>query len=64
MIGKWQYVPVQAEWAAPKDKQARKQGLPEVQLYNVKDDIGETNNLQAKNPEKVEELTKLLKSYV
>jgi arylsulfatase A len=64
--GDWKMAlcPGSGGWASPKDPQARKQGLPEVQLYNVKDDIAETNNLQAQNPEKVEELTKLLKSYV
>lgn len=64
--GDWklELCPGSGGWAAPNDRQARKQGLPEVQLYNLKEDIGETTNLQAKNPEKVEELTKLLKSLV
>jgi len=64
--GDWklELCPGSGGWAAPKDAQAKKQGLPDVQLYNVAQDIGETNNLQAQNPEKVEELTKLLKSYV
>ena len=51
-------------WASPHDSQADKQGLPAIQLYNLKDDIGETKNVQAEHPEKVEELTKLLESYV
>lgn len=51
-------------WCAPKDAQATKQGLPAVQLYNLAQDIGESKNLQADYPEKVEMLTKLLESYV
>jgi len=51
-------------WALPKDAQARKEGLPEIQLYNLKDDIGESRNLQAEHPEKAEALTRLLESYV
>ena len=38
--------------------------LPKVQLYNLKNDIAETTNLQDKFPEKVKELTDLLQSYV
>jgi arylsulfatase A-like enzyme len=34
-----------------------------VLLYNVVDDIGETNDLAAKHPDKVEELTKLLEDW-
>ena len=30
--------------------------LPQVQLYNLKDDIGETNNLYNEHPEKIEQL--------
>ena len=36
--------------------------LPKVQLYNLKDDLGETNNLAVKHPEKVKELQGLLES--
>ncbi len=36
--------------------------LPKVQLYNLKDDPGETKNLQAEHPEKVEELLKELEA--
>ena len=35
-----------------------------MQLYNLKDDIGETNNLVAKYPEKVVALVALLKTCV
>jgi arylsulfatase A-like enzyme len=30
---------------------------PRIQLYNLRDDIGETNNLAAKHPERVAELS-------
>ena len=33
---------------------------PEPQLYNLKEDIGETKNLAAENPEKIKELKALL----
>lgn len=51
-------------WSAPKDQQATEQGSPAVQLYNLKNDSGETANVQADYPEKVEALTTLLESYV
>jgi len=51
-------------WCAPKDKQATKEGLPAVQLYNLAEDIGETRNVQADHPEKVAALTKVLESYI
>ena len=35
-----------------------------VQLYNTVNDLAETNNLAARNPEKVQELMKLLKKYI
>ncbi|MGYP000451702545 len=37
---------------------------PEGQLYNMADDVMETNNLYLSEPEKVEELKGLLESYV
>ncbi|TWU56441.1 hypothetical protein Poly51_23520 [Rubripirellula tenax] len=49
---------------APTDPQATSQGLPEMQLYNMKDDASETTNLATKYPEKVEALVALLRKYV
>lgn len=46
------------------DIQATAQGLPEIQLYNLMDDIGEQNNLAAQYPEKVATLIALLESTV
>ena len=36
---------------------------PEGQLYNIKEDPGETNNLWSEHPETVERLTILLEQY-
>lgn len=36
-------------------------GIPEMQLYNLKSDLGETRNLIEKHPQKVEELKQLLR---
>jgi arylsulfatase A len=40
-----------------------KPGEPEGQLYNLQDDIAESNNLWSKHPEIVGRLTKLLEKY-
>ncbi len=40
-----------------------KEGEAPGQLYNLKEDIAETNNLYAQFPGKVEELSKILKKY-
>lgn len=51
-------------WAKPKEAEAKKQGLPKLQLYNMETDIGEKNNLYEQYPEKVEELTTLMESFI
>ena len=51
-------------WSGPSDKAAMNQGLPEVQLYNLAVDPGETNNLHATHPDIVKRLTALLNKYV
>ena len=64
--GPWKlaFCPGSGGWASPKDAEARKQNLPEVQLYNLATDPGETNNLRAAHPGIVKRLTKLLEKYV
>ena len=47
-------------WSSPKDNEALKQGLPEIQLYDMAADIGEQNNLAAEYPEKTEEMKSLM----
>lgn len=51
-------------WSGPSDKAAIAQGLPEVQLYNLEADPGESNNVHAKHPDMVKQLTALLHKYV
>lgn len=51
-------------WSAPKPNSKGAKDLPDVQLYNLKNDIGEENNIQAENPEKVNELRTLLAKQI
>jgi arylsulfatase A len=51
-------------WSAPKENEAKNQGLPPIQLFNLKQDKGERKNLQAKNKAKVKELIDLLDKEV
>jgi len=46
------------------DAEAVRGGLPLVQLYNVRQDPGERNNLQATHPERVKAMVALLKQLV
>lgn len=51
-------------WSAPRDNIARKEGLPPIQLFNLKSDPGERTNLTEKNPQKMLELLALLDSQI
>lgn len=51
-------------WSAPREPAAKKQGLPPMQLFNLADDAGETNNLVDGEPGKVEHLLALLEEQV
>lgn len=64
-LNKWSFIdgPGSGGWSKPKDKDAIKQGLPSVQLYNLATDLGQQNNLQAENPEKVKYMKDLLEKY-
>lgn len=64
--GDWKLLlsPGSGGWSKPNDKQATKAFLPAVQLYNIKNDIAEKNNLATQYPQKVTALITLLESYV
>ncbi|MFC7338719.1 arylsulfatase [Haloferula chungangensis] len=51
-------------WMAPKEAQAKKQGLPKAQLYDLDADPGEQNNLYTSNAETAERLLAQLTEYV
>ena len=51
-------------WSAPKENEAKKQGLPPMQLYNLDDDRAETESVLVENPEIVEQLLLLLAEQV
>jgi len=51
-------------WSAPRENDAKKQGLPPLQLFNLKSDPGETKNLAKAKPEKVKALILLLDKQV
>lgn len=58
------FCPGSGGWSDPVPKKAFEQNLPDVQLYNLTDDIAESNNLESSFPEKVKELTSLAQSYI
>jgi arylsulfatase A-like enzyme len=51
-------------WGSPKDAQAKSDGLPDVQLYRLDKDLGETKNLAGEHPEQVEKMRAMLKDQV
>ena len=64
--GKWklEFCPGSGGWSFPQPDEAKKQGLPPQQLYDLSQDIGEQNNVIDKHTEVVAHLTKLLDKYV
>jgi arylsulfatase A-like enzyme len=63
--GEWKLLmtPGSGGWSYPRPGK-EEEGLPPVQLYNMKEDPSEKINLQAEHPEIVKELTELLKKYI
>ena len=51
-------------WSAPTEKEAKTQGLPDLQLYNLKTDIRETNNVASDHPSVVRELSAIAKAII
>ena len=64
--GDWKLIMAKGSggWSAPKPNTPDEEGLPDVQLYNLASDPGESTNLQAENPEKVATLKSLLSKYI
>jgi len=64
--GNWKLVlcPGSGGWGKPGDAAAKKQGLPDVQLYDLSKEVGETRNVQADHPEVVAHLTSLLEKQI
>ena len=64
--GSWklELCPGSGGWGKPGDADAKQQGLPDVQLYDLQADIAESKNVQSENPVVVARLTKLLEQYV
>lgn len=61
---KLEFCPGSGGWTSPKDSKAREQNLPEIQLYNMKEDAEETTNLYGEKPKLVKKLTKELQQLV
>ena len=51
-------------WSFPQKNEKIISELPPVQLYNLKEDIGEKNNLESRYPEIVEKLTAAMREYL
>lgn len=64
--GDWKLImcPGSGGWSYPRKDDEIIQTLPKIQLYNLKEDIAESNNLEADYPEKVEELKALLTKQI
>lgn len=61
---KLEICPGSGGWLSPTDEEARKLGLPALQLYDMTADIGERVNVQEKHPDVVKRLTTLLEKCV
>lgn len=64
--GNWKLIfgPGSGGWSNPTPKKARNEHLPLLQLYNLKNDISEKNNIAELHPTIVEKLTLLMQEYV
>lgn len=65
--GDWKLImcPGSGGWSFPKpDNKEAMDSLPKIQLYDIKNDPGELENVQEFNREKVRELKVLLKRYI
>jgi arylsulfatase A-like enzyme len=64
--GPWklQFSPGSGGWSRPRDINAAKNGLSPIQLYNLKTDPGEKNNLHAKYPGVVWHMTRKFEQQI
>ena len=64
--GKWKlaFCPGSGGWSKPRPKDAKKQDLPEFQLFNLEEDRGETHNYYGKHPEVIEGMYQLMSKYI
>lgn len=64
--GKWklEFCLGSGGWSYPTEKSAKAMGLPDVQLYDLKNDIAEENNIAISHPELVQELSELMLQYI
>jgi len=64
--GDWKLImcPGSGGWSDPKPQSPGIEDLPPLQLYDLKKDAGETENLLEQYPEVVEELSGLLEKYI
>jgi arylsulfatase A len=51
-------------WSEPRPGTKEAKGLPATQLYDLENDLAESENVEARYPEEVERLTKLLEQFV
>ena len=63
--GEWKLIECAGSggWTIPNNQQALQAGHPQIQLYNIKKDAEETDNLYNEHPEAMEHLSQLLKQY-
>lgn len=61
---KLELCPGSGGWGQPGDGAAVQAGLPSIQLYNMRDDVGEKSNVESRNAEVVASLLNLLKRFV
>ncbi len=64
--GDWKLAlcPGSGGWSAPKPNAAFKNKLPLVQLFNLRQDVGETTNVAGEHPEVVARLVEIVDGYV